>query len=164
MRSYDAEPPATVDHRDWLTRPIGLAEHLTAPRFRVDSIAFADLAFICLLVLFLSQSFLFSPGVTVELPTLADSGELAGVHADAVATVWNRDIVTVQGSYPFARMDTAFRELMIASGGSGKTLLLLATRTTPLEDLTRIYESAREAGFQQVQIGAKPPTPDKRRP
>lgn len=157
MKSPEDTPGAARDQEDLLARPFALAEHLSAPRFRVDTIAFADLGFICLLALFLSQAFLFSPGITVDLPTLASPTEAAGVHADAVATVWNNEIVTENGSYPVGRMDTAFRDLRENIGSRDRTLLLLANRSTSLETLTAIYASARSAGFEQVQIAAKPP-------
>tara|TARA_R100000027_G_scaffold52103_2_gene40798 strand:- start:23392 stop:23880 length:489 start_codon:yes stop_codon:yes gene_type:complete len=155
MRSTESNPPRVPPPGDLLTSPFGLAERLTSPRFRVDTIAFADLAFICLLTLFLSRSFLFSPGVPIDLPTFEDSDSVIGVQADAVATVWQGKIVTVLGSYPMERMDSAFRDLFNHSGRSNGTLLLLTNRSTPFESISRIYDSARSAGFGVVQMAGK---------
>ncbi len=161
MKAYDSAPPEEIFRDDRLTSPFGLAERLTAPRFRIDAIAFADLGFICLLALFLSQSFLFSPGVNVDLPVLRSGEQVIGVQADAVATVWDGKIVTVMGSYPIERMDSVFRDLMLDSSRDGNTLLLLTDRATPFDSLAKIYQSARKAGFAQVQMATKvdPETP-----
>jgi len=156
MKSYETDSIKDGDPRDLLTSPLGLSDRLSAPRFRVDTIAFADLGFICLLVLLLSQNFIFSPGVEIDLPVIEGSDTLLGVHADAVATVWQGEIVTRLGSYPFGRMDTAFRDLRAETPAGGDTLLLLTSQATALESLTGIFESARAAGFDHVQIAAKP--------
>lgn len=155
MRSYDAETPENLPQNNLLTSPFGLADRLSAPRFRVDTIAFADLGFICLLTLFLSQSFIFSPGVAVDLPVFEEADSVVGVHADAVATVWNQKVVTVLGSYPLERMDSAFRDLVAESDRDDGTLLLLINQSTPFEALAEIYESARKAGFLEIQMAAK---------
>ncbi|MBC2602252.1 ExbD/TolR family protein [Puniceicoccus vermicola] len=155
MKSYESDSERNLDSTNLLTSPFGLAERLSPPRFRVDTIAFADLALICLITLLLCQSFIFSPGVTVDLPVLQSSESVIGVQADAVATVWDGKIVTNLGSYPLERMDTAFRDLMDNTKKEEGTLLLLSNRTTPFESIAEIFESARQAGFVQVQMAAK---------
>lgn len=155
MRSTESLPPHTPPPQDLLTSPFGLAERLTAPRFRVDTIAFADLGFICLLTLFLSRSFLFSPGVPIDLPVFESPEAVIGVQAGAVATVWQGKIVTILGSYPVERMDTAFREIFEHSGNTNSTLLLLTNRATPFEELSAIYESAKRAGFEIIQMAGR---------
>ena len=72
-----------------------------------------------------------------------------------MATVWDGKIVTNLGSYPLERMDTAFRDLMDNTKKEEGTLLLLSNRTTPFESIAEIFESARQAGFVQVQMAAK---------
>jgi len=156
----DPEQHPVAEPSVLLTRPFDLVSRITAPRFRVDTIAFADIGLIALLTLFLSQSFLFSPGVSIDLPPIDEAESIVGVRAEAVATVWKGKIVTVYGSYPLDRMDTAMSRLILEISVPDPDLLLLVDRQTPVDGLTRIYESARRAGFDTVQLAARHPESD----
>jgi len=161
MKSVEEDPAPQPADGGLLTQPFGLAQQFSAPRFRVDTIALVDVGFIALLALFLSNSFLFSPGVPINLPTLNDQQNLVGVRAESVATVWNDRIVTVFGAYPLERMDTAFAKLRESRPEEDPTVLLLVDRSTPLESLSKIYESARRGGFARIQMAARlQPAPD----
>lgn len=159
-RSRPNDPPAPPPVREdpLLARPFDLAGRLREPPFRVDSIPFVDLGLIALLALLLSQRFLFSPGVPIDLPRFEDPEAIIGARAEAVATVWNQRIVTVLGAYPLERMDAAFANLSGNSPERPETLLLLVDRETPLAELGRIYESARRAGFDRIQLAARTPS------
>lgn len=159
--SAEPEPDQAAEPPMLLTRPLDLASRLEAPRFRVDAVAFADIGLIALLTLFLSQSFLFSPGVSIALPQVGDEQSVVGVRAEAVATVWKGKIITVLGSYPLDRMDTAMNQLMEKTQVSDPDLLLLVDRSTAVDELTRIYESAQRAGFDTVQMAARHPEENK---
>lgn len=151
----EAETRAADPAPDLLTRPFDLASRIEAPRFRVDAIAFADIGLIALFALFLSQPFLFSPGVPIRLPVFEDPEVVVGVRSDAVATVWKGKIVTPLGSYPLDRLEAALGDLALESSVPSPTLLLLVDRGTALDELARIYESAREAGFATIQLAAR---------
>lgn len=140
-----------------LTRPFDLSSTIKPPRFQVDSIAFADLGLIALLTFFVCQSFLFSPGVPIDLPTVEEADTIVGVRTEAVATIWKGKVVTSIGSFPIERMDTAFTRLVAETKDAAPDLLLLIDRQTPLDDLTKIYESARRAGFSSIQLAARQP-------
>ncbi|MFP4351554.1 MAG: hypothetical protein ACLFRP_01945 [Puniceicoccaceae bacterium] len=159
MSNEPAAASAAGAAEDSLTRPFDLAARLKPPRFGVDAIAFADLGLIALLALLLSNRFLFSPGVAVDLPVFEDPDTVIGVRADAVATVWEGKIVTTLGSYPLDRIEVAFGSLAREGPSEERTLLLLIDRSTDLRTLGEIYESARRAGFPHVQMAARPAGP-----
>jgi len=156
MMNTESETRPAPGSPTLLTRPFGLASLITPPRFRVDTIAFADIGLIALLTLLTTQTFLFSPGVPINLPTVESSESIVGVHAEAVATVWKGKMITPRGSYPLERMDSALADLFVESGHPSPDLLLLVDQSTSVEGLTGIYESARRAGFATVQLAARP--------
>jgi len=159
MKSVEDDPSPGLPEGDLLTSPFDLVSRISSPRFRIDSIAFVDIGLIALITLFLSQSFLFSPGVSIDLPTFENGESLTGVQAGAVATVWNEKIVTTLGSYPIERMGNAFADLKAKSMDDNRTLLLLIDGSTSLESMGKIYESAQGAGYDQIQMAARVPAP-----
>ncbi|MEM0964728.1 MAG: biopolymer transporter ExbD [Verrucomicrobiota bacterium] len=156
MKTREKDLKSSFYEAESLTRPFNLAARLTAPRFRIDAVPFTDIGLIALLTLFLSQSVIFSPGVPVDLPTLPENEVLLGVRTEAVATIWKGNVVTVLGSYPLSRLGTALQDLKEESPDGNATLLLLVDQSTDLEALVEIYEEARIAGFEQIQMAARP--------
>ncbi len=142
-----------------LTRPLDLAARIEAPRSRVDAVAFADIGLIAVIALFFSQSFLFSPGVAIDLPVPEDTEAVVGVRADAVATVWQGEVITVLGAYPFSRAEAAMDALVAETVTTEPILLVLVDRSTSLDQLATIFETARRAGFASVQMAARDPEP-----
>jgi len=139
---------------DLLTSPFDLSSRIIPPRFRVDVISFVDFAFIALLFLMLTQVFFFSPGVTIDLPKFSE-GYQTPVQPDAVATIWKGRIVTTEGVFPGTQMERAFTELFRTTQRPDPVLLLLMEKQESVEKMALVFENARKAGFEKVQIATR---------
>lgn len=156
MREVPAEYGSPVE----LTRPFAFSEQLRPVPSGIDPLPFVDFFLLALFGLFLLQPLLFSPGVSVEVPT-AGPAPLAGVHADAVVTLQEDRLLTEQGSFPAAEAAVPLERLRAdLPADRTVTLLLVADRTLSLASLQDLIEAATEAGFARVQVAARPGEPD----
>lgn len=141
-----AELPVSV------TNPLGLSQLIQEPSRRIDWLPFADFGLIVLLVLFLGNRFLFLPGVPLELPEAAEQTTTA--TPDAVATVYQGQIITTAGIFPLNEAARAFR-LLHPDQQEETVLLLLLDRSTPVDTLTAITREARAAGFSRIHLATR---------
>lgn len=113
--------------------------------------ALIDLGLLIPLFLFVSQTVMVQPAVTLELPR-AEFNE--GVSAGAAVVTltrekmvfFNDERTTLQG-LPSAFRRRAFEE-------PDTVLIIEADRQVPYEDLLRIYSMAQEAGISTVALAA----------
>lgn len=139
-----------------LTRPFAFSEHLRPVPAGIDPLPLVDFFLLGLFALFLLQPLLFSPGVSIAMPT-GPSETLAGVRADAIVTLWEDRLVTAEGSFPAGEAAGPLERLRAGLPADREaTLLLLADRGLPLAGLQEVLHAATEAGFATVQVAAQP--------
>lgn len=112
-----------------------------------------DLCVLVLFFAFLSSRFIFSPGVTVDLPR-SEQSPLSGVPAVSVLTVQAPDMLLFEGRvYTLSGLRPAliaFRK-EIEEG----ILLVKVNRGTDIQTFLTVCDFAKEAEFNGVQIAAQ---------
>lgn len=146
-----------------ITRPLDLSSRLRPPPRSFDFLFYVNAGLIALMFVLFGSRFVLSPGLGVDfrVPTMAVALQGA-VATDVVIAVKGTDLAFVEG----AKVDSAgLRRWLIerAKGHPGLRLLVQADASLSTKDLTDIYEMARVAGFESVQIAAEPPMPAARR-
>lgn len=131
--------------------------HAKIFRGQLDAAPFAAVFFSLLILLTLKSSFVFTPGVSIELPAADGLPGVAGPAA--VVTVdrsgqffWENQIVDARGLR--ARLGTAARNA--SAKQSGLTLIIQADRAVAYESIVNLALLAREAGVRRVVQATRP--------
>jgi len=131
--------------------------HAKIFRGQLDVAPFAAVFFCLLLLLTLKSTFVFTPGVSVELPVAEGLPGVAG--PTAVVTVdrsgqffWENQVVDARGLR--ARLETAARNP--AARSEGVTLIIQADRAVAFESIVNLALLAREAGIRRVVQAMRP--------
>lgn len=143
--------------RPGYTRPLDLRQYITcAPKPGFDPVPWIDLCVLALVLGLSSSRLVFVPGTLVDLPRYDASGQGA-FASPAVLTVDLHDVAYFEGlKIPVAGLERAllsYKEQRPAQ----QVLLIKADARIPLQQLLRIMELARTAGYAQVQLATELP-------
>lgn len=137
-----------------ITRPLELEAHLRSPSHRFNVVPLLDILFIVLFFSLLSSKFVFSPGLTIDLPR-GDEDALAGLPASAVLTVRSDEMLLFQEQ--ILGLDTLEAALRDHVERRGETNLLINfDRKVSVQTLFSVSELARAAGVGRVQLAFEP--------
>ncbi|MCC5842470.1 MAG: biopolymer transporter ExbD [Opitutales bacterium] len=138
-----------------ITRPLNFRSLLRRqPGLRWSGLPFVDLTMIAAFLALGASPFLFIPGAEVDLVEV-ETGLLGSRAPAAVLTAGANQLFFFEG----LKVD---REALLATlaayvanhPGETRRLLLKIDQDTPLEDVFRILETARRAGFSSVHLAA----------
>ena len=132
----------------------------STPRQGFDFVPFLDAVIIALFVSLNISAFVFSPGTSIRLPA---SPYLLATQADpaAVLTVDKNQLYFFEGlKLAPDNLEKHLIEFMLEysrlHGPADTTLLLKADSGIQTEELFRLMDIARRAGFTQVHLAAEP--------
>jgi biopolymer transport protein ExbD len=140
-----------------ITEPLNLRSYIrTEPKLGWGLYSFIDLVII-VAMLFLNYSrFVTAPGIEVDLAVLESDGLQTSVGS-AVLTVRRKDLLFFDGQkITPARLEEVLA-LYLESHPRDRALLIKVDRSTPTSELFAIFEAARKAGFDNVDIAAEAP-------
>ena len=139
-----------------ITRPMDLSTRLRPPPHGYEFVFYVNAGLIALFFVLFGSRFVLSPGLGVEFSVPVMPSALAGaVSTDVVVAVKGADLAFVDGAkVNLAGLRSHLIELV--QGHAGLRLLVQADASLTTRDLTEIYDMAREAGFESVQLAAEP--------
>jgi biopolymer transport protein ExbD len=140
-------------------RPFDFEAHLRRKSRRLDPVPFVDA---CLMVVFFSlfgSTYVFAPGVTLNLPTsrTAALDALPVYEVLTVGEIEGAERILFDGR--IFNLET-FEKSLIGSESErgGVTLLVRMDEAVSVGTLSEVCDIARGAGFREVQIAAEPAT------
>ena len=133
-----------------------LSTRLRPPPHGYEFVFYVNAGLIALFFVLFGSRFVLSPGLGVEFSVPVMPSALAGaVSTDVVVAVKGADLAFVDGAkVNLAGLRSHLIELV--QGHAGLRLLVQADASLTTRDLTEIYDMAREAGFESVQLAAEP--------
>ena len=151
-----ATSPTHVAEPVGMTQPLHLRRYLSTPRTGFDAVPFLDFLLIGLFFILAGSRYLFAPGISIELPTTAYD-PIPGIPASVVLTVQESELIFFEGrKETMESLPRRLQHYVQTHGEVAPILLLRADRNVDLEDVLRICEMARIAGFGGVQVAAEP--------
>lgn len=138
-----------------ITEPLNLRGYLrSAPRAGWDFVAVLDLLLIGLLLFANHSRFVFAPGAEVSLAQLAQA-PLATVAGSAVLTVRANGMLFFDGrKVQEERLADVLESFTVDHPGENELLLKL-DHSISVQELIALFEVARAAGFDRVQLAAE---------
>ncbi len=139
-----------------ITRPLNFRSFMSrVPGVGFDSVPFLDVILIFVFLGIGSSSFVFSPGVEVDLVQI-DSGMSGSVGPTAVLTVMPNEQFFFEGrKIPRDALESALKAYAEALPPGRRYLLLKVDLTTSTEESLAILSAARRAGFDRVQMAGE---------
>ena len=135
---------------------IKFRRHLEIAKGRLDMTPLIDVVFLLLLFFMLASSFVFQPGIRVELPvgsiTTAEPGDQRTMVITGARLLFYEN--QLLGWDELAERLTLERE-----DNRGRTLVIRADALVPHADLTRAMQLAAEEGFRAVYLALRPAEP-----
>ncbi len=120
-----------------------------------DAAALASVVFLTLILLLLTSSLVYTPGVRVELPPAA--APLPGAQHPAVVVALDR---SGQLYYQNQLLDEeALKQRLgaeVKSARAGLTLVLQADKAATYEAIVRVAQLARDAGIKETFLATRP--------
>jgi biopolymer transport protein ExbD len=150
-----------------LVEPIRLRAHLRAgPTPGFDATPFVDVLCIALFIALAGSRFIFAPGVAIDLARVPSLETQAAAPA-AVLTIDRNQLVFFDGvKIPVPAIEDTLRAWLRQAGGRDPVLLVKADVSMGLDELFRLLDIARRAGFVRVHLAAEdiwsemPPFPE----
>ena len=140
-------------------RPFDFEAQLRLKSRRLDPVPFIDA---CLIVIFFSlfgSTYVFAPGVTLNLPTsrTATLDALPVYEVLTVGEIEGSERILYDGR--IYNLETFEKSLLGSeSDRGGVTLLVRMDEEVSVRTLSEVCDIARGAGFREVQIAAEPAT------
>ena len=145
-----------------ITRPLDLASRLRpAPRM-MDGVFYANLVLLGLFFALFGSRFVISPSVALEgttfsLPT-SSAPAVSGMSTTAVISVLGPDMVfTSEGRMTYQELRRWLPSQVARGAELDSRLLVRADARVATQDLVRLSDLAREAGFSGVQLALENP-------
>ena len=150
-----------------ITRPLNLRSYMQRPDLRFNSVPFLDVCIIVLFFALANSRFILASGVGIDFKELdlPQAGEslVAGrptVGNFTMVSFRQDDIIMFEGGrYLLDRVERPLQRYVEQNGLEGSVLLIKLDRSVPTEQLLRLCEIARRAGFSGVQIAATDTSP-----
>lgn len=135
-------------------QPLQLAARIQPLKADVAIVPFLDFLFVAALLALSASTYIFPPGVTVDLPTLDPAP--AGMPAQAVMTVRAGHLLLFEGELvPPEEVAAHLGAYLEERRWRDPVLLLKVDRAVDVQELLRLCSDARAAGFARVQIAAE---------
>jgi biopolymer transport protein ExbD len=113
-----------------------------------------DISLILVIIFMVLTPILVQHQLTVKLPK-AVSGESASSDSAVTVQITKNGVVTVEGGA--VRWEKLERELTLRlSKSSGKTLLVQADRSVPVEKVVSVLDMAKRLGVGKLGVGVTP--------
>ena len=145
-----------------ITRPLDLASRLRpAPRM-MDGVFYANLVLLGLFFALFGSRFVISPSVSLEGTTFAlptsSAPAASGMSTTAVISVLGPDMVfTAEGRMTYQELRRWLPTQVARGAELDSRLLVRADARVATQDLVRLSDLAREAGFSGVQLALENP-------
>jgi biopolymer transport protein ExbD len=125
-------------------------------RGQLDASPFVGVLFLLMIFLLLNSSWVFTPGIPLELPSSAGwagaTNPSVTVAIDGGGQVYFQNQLTTENALAAQLAEAAQRQLP-------RTMVLLADRRVPTETLVRLATLARNAGLDTRLAIRPPPNP-----
>ncbi len=141
-----------------LSSPLDLRGRVLRPEIHLDFVPFLDLCIVALLFGMLKSEFVFSPGLSIDLPT-SQSALVEGVSSSAVLTL-RRNMVLFDGNrYSLQNLEgglVAYLQRQSSRFPKREHVLLVKLdKNVEMQGFLSVCEIARSAGFANVQIATR---------
>ena len=143
-----------------ITRPLDLSSRATAPGRDWDWLFFVNGGLIALFFVLFGSRFVLAPGLGTDfrIPTVASSRLGAAATTHVISLKAGGLIFTDSGQLSFAQLHDWLKQA--AASSAHPVLLVRASSDVSMQDLTRLYNAAEEAGFARVVWAAEAPHQD----
>ncbi len=140
-----------------ISRPLELSSRVAAPARDWDWLFFVNGGLIVLFFFLFGSRFVLAPGLGTDfrLPTAAVSGLGASATTQVISLKAGGLIFTDSGQLSLVQLKSWLKRE--ASTSKQPVLLVRASSDVSMEDLTRVYNAAEEAGFSRVVWAAEAP-------
>ncbi len=119
----------------------------------MDMTPLIDVVLLLLIFFMLSSSFIFNPGVKVDLPEYTSSESLE--ESDIVVTI-TRDLLYLYNDNSIAFQELQRRLNRAASENPNARLVIKAAREVPHGDVVRVMVMAKDAGIADQAFATRP--------
>ena len=140
-------------------RPFNFEAHLRRKSRRLDPVPFIDACLMAIFFTLFGSTYVFAPGVTLNLPTsrTATLDALPVYEVLTVGEIEGSERILYDGR--IFNLETFEKSLIgSASERSGVTLLVRMDEDVSVRTLSELCDIARGVGFREVQIAAEPAT------
>jgi len=133
--------------------------NLTIAKGLMDMTPLIDVVLLLLIFFMLSSSFVFNPGVKVDLPEHTSSESLE--KSDIVVTITPADVWNKKLLYLYNDNSVAFQELRrklreAALENPNARLIIKAAKEVPHGDVVKVMVMAKEAGINNQAFATRP--------
>ncbi len=126
--------------------------HLEFEKGQLDIAPLIDVVFLLLIFFMLTSSYIFQPGIKINLPRAVTSEVIA--EKDLVITVSAENLIYLN-DYPISLKE--LKSHLEKAAEKGWPLLIKADRKASLGNVVRIWDMSREAGLTQINIATDQP-------
>ena len=127
--------------------------HLEFEKGQLDIAPLIDVVFLLLIFFMLTSSYIFQPGIKINLPKAVTSEVIR--ERDLVITVSAENLIYLNDhSVSLKELESHLEK----AAGKGWPLLIKADRKASLGKVVRIWDMSREAGLTQINIATTQPT------
>ena len=138
-----------------LASPFTLKKHLKSPDLRMDPLPFIDLCVIALFFFLLGSRFIFSPGMTLDLPR-SEANPLTGIPTVAVLSIQGSDMLLFEERvYNLKTIKPVLTQFIESNKNPKPVLLVKMDRNVNIQTFLTVCDFARGAGFNGVQVAAQ---------
>lgn len=135
--------------------PFALKKYLKSPDLKLDPLPLVDLCLIALFFVLLGSRFIFSPGVTLDLPR-SETNPLTGVPTVAVLSIQGSEMLLFEERvYKLDGLKSVLTQFVEHNKNPKPVLLVKMNRDVKVQTFLTVCDFAREAGFEAVQIAAR---------
>jgi biopolymer transport protein ExbD len=142
-----------------LLSPLDLRVSYQPPKSEMDLLPFLDLILIGFLFFMLNTQLVYTPGISVDLPT-ADSSVLETTLVTDVMTVNERSgqqMFFYQGKiYEYDDLALHAQNIALSERDSGSVLLIKMAGTSSIQLQSDLVAIAKQLGYKSVQIAVEP--------
>ncbi len=137
-----------------LTSPFELNKHVKELAINFDPLPFIDICIIAFFLTLNSSRFLMAPGISISLPEIGSSS-LTGSPIAAVMTVRENNSIIFEGEiFSIESLSNKLMTYLEESQIQRSTLLIKVDKNVSIQNLLKISNIARNAGFNNAQIAA----------
>ena len=126
--------------------------HVEFEKGRLDIAPLIDVVFLLLIFFMLTSSYIFQPGIKINLPKAVTSEVIQ--EKNLVITVSAKDLIYLNNRSVTLKELKSFLE---EAAKDNRPLLIKADRQASLGKVVQIWDTCREAGLTQINIATNQP-------
>ena len=140
-----------------IARPLELADRLQSPPKNFDAFFYVNAGLLVLFFMLFGSRFVLEPGLGLDfqLPTVAGAREGAVGTTCHISVLRSEQIFTDDGLLNMAKLPAWLQAQ--AQKSRHPALLIRASTSVPVTDVSRIFSLARAAGFGSIVLAADEP-------